>query len=79
MISIYAKERERSHQEGKKEKEHKSPHREKTTTTIVNESSSSSKETGARGFFLVLQTKHLDHTIEMVNKKKICIKKHFLP
>lgn len=28
------------------------------------------------GVFLVLQTKHLDHTIEMVNKEKICIKKN---
>lgn len=46
----------------------------KKPTTIAT---SSSRETGARGDFFGPSDKHLDHTIEMVNKEKICIKKTF--
>lgn len=60
----------------KKKKKHKSPHLEKNDNNSKREQQQQQRQEPG-GFFLVLQTKHLDHTIEMVNKEKICIKKTF--
>lgn len=65
------------HTRRKTKKVHKSPHRKKNNNNSKREQQQQQQRDRSQwGFFLVLQTKHLDHTIEMVNKEKICIKKN---
>lgn len=62
-----------SHQEGKKV--HKSPHRKKNNNNNSKREQQQQQRQEPGGFFGP-SDKHLDHTIEMVNKEKICIKKN---